>query len=58
MTDTTAVDRDVDDVKAAVLAAAKTMYARGLVSGTAGNVSGRLDTERAVLTPRHSGTRR
>ena len=55
MTDTTAVDRDVDDVKAAVLAAAKTMYARGLVSGTAGNVSGRLDTERAVLTPSSLG---
>jgi len=41
----------LDEVKDAVLAAAKTMYARGLVEGTAGNVSGRLDAERVVVTP-------
>ena len=42
---------DVDEVKAQVLAAAKAMYARGLVEGTAGNVSGRIDAGSAVLTP-------
>lgn len=40
-----------DDVFAAVLAAAKDMYASGLVSGTAGNVSGRLDDDTVVVTP-------
>jgi len=39
------------EVKAAVLAAAKAMYARGLVEGTAGNVSGRLDTDHVAMTP-------
>jgi L-fuculose-phosphate aldolase len=55
MTDT---DTDVrvngaplDEVKADVLAAAKAMHARGLVEGTAGNVSGRVDDGTVVLTP-------
>jgi L-fuculose-phosphate aldolase len=39
------------EVKEAVLAAAKTMHARGLVEGTAGNVSGRVDDGTVVLTP-------
>ncbi len=34
-----------------VVAAAQTMYRRGLVEGTAGNVSARVDAERALLTP-------
>lgn len=34
-----------------VLAAAKAMLARGLTAGTSGNVSGRLDDERVVITP-------
>lgn len=51
----TPVARDVNEVKAAVLAAAKKMYARGLVEGTAGNVSGRVDAERVVLTPSSLG---
>jgi len=55
MSETTPVVRDVDEVKAAVLAAAKHMYERGLVEGTAGNVSGRIDAERAVLTPSSLG---
>lgn len=38
-------------VREAVLAAAKTMYARGLVEGTAGNVSGRVADDRVVVTP-------
>lgn len=42
---------NVDDVKQAVLAAAKTMYARGLVEGTAGNVSGRVADDRVIVTP-------
>ena len=41
----------LDEVKDAVLAAAKTMHARGLVEGTAGNVSGRVDDGTVVLTP-------
>jgi L-fuculose-phosphate aldolase len=41
----------LDEVKAAVLAAAKTMYARGLVEGTAGNVSGRVDDGTVIVTP-------
>ena len=41
----------LDQVKDAVLAAAKTMHARGLVEGTAGNVSGRVDDGTVVLTP-------
>lgn len=45
----------LDDVRAAVLAAAKTMYARGLVEGTAGNVSGRVDDGTVVVTPSSLG---
>lgn len=37
--------------KAAVLEAAKTMYARGLVEGTAGNVSNRVDESVVAMTP-------
>ena len=45
-------DRDlIERIRVEVLAAAKAMYARGLVEGTAGNVSARIDAERAVLTP-------
>lgn len=42
---------ELDEVKAAVLAAAKELYERRLVSGTAGNVSGRVDDDRIVMTP-------
>ena len=35
----------------AVLAAARTMLERGLVEGTSGNISGRLDGGRVCLTP-------
>jgi len=38
-------------VKTEVLAAAKTMYERGLVEGTAGNVTGRVTADRVVVTP-------
>jgi len=41
----------LDEVRSAVLAAAKHMYARGLVEGTAGNVSGRVDDGTVVMTP-------
>jgi L-fuculose-phosphate aldolase len=41
----------LDEVRVAVLAAARTMYARGLVEGTAGNVSGRVDDGTVVVTP-------
>jgi len=41
----------VADVRAEVLAAAQTMYERGLVEGTAGNVSGRLAGDLVVVTP-------
>lgn len=41
----------LDVVREQVLAAAKTMWARGLVEGTAGNVSGRVDDGTVVLTP-------
>ena len=37
--------------KEAVLATAKQMLADGLVEGTAGNISGRLDVDRVCLTP-------
>jgi L-fuculose-phosphate aldolase len=46
---------DIDEVKASVLAAAKELLALGLVSGTAGNVSGRVDDERFVMTPSSVG---
>ena len=39
------------DVHEAVLAAAKKMYAKGLVEGTAGNVSGRLSDGNVAMTP-------
>ncbi len=41
----------LDEVRAAVLEAARTMDARGLVEGTAGNVSGRVDDGTVVMTP-------
>lgn len=41
----------LDEVRRAVLDAAKSMYARGLVEGTAGNVSGRVDDGTVVVTP-------
>jgi L-fuculose-phosphate aldolase len=59
--DTTATDevkvngRPLDEVKASVLATAKRMYARGLVEGTAGNVSGRVDDGTVVVTPSSLG---
>jgi L-fuculose-phosphate aldolase len=43
--------RPLDEVKESVLAAAKHMYERGLVEGTAGNVSGRVDDGTVVVTP-------
>ena len=42
---------ELEQVKAAVLDAAKLMYERGLVEGTAGNVSGRVAEDRVVVTP-------
>ncbi len=47
--------RPLDEVKESVLAAAKHMYARGLVEGTAGNVSGRVDDGTVVVTPSSLG---
>lgn len=46
---------ELEEVKAAVLAAAKELYAKGLVEGTAGNVSGRVDSGHIVLTPSSVG---
>jgi L-fuculose-phosphate aldolase len=43
--------RPLAEVKEAVLAAAKHMYRRGIVEGTAGNVSGRVDDGTVVVTP-------
>ena len=40
-----------EEVFAAVLAAAKTLYRKGLVEGTSGNVSGRLRDGNVVMTP-------
>ncbi len=40
-----------NDARAAVLAAARGMLARGLTSGTSGNVSARLDGGTLVITP-------
>ena len=55
MTDTESPTRvnghPLEEVRTAVLAAAKKLYARGLVEGTAGNVSGRVDDGTVVLTP-------
>jgi L-fuculose-phosphate aldolase len=47
--------RPLDEVLDSVLAAAKHMHARGLVEGTAGNVSGRVDDGTVVLTPSSLG---
>jgi len=47
--------KDLAQVQAAVLAASKTMYKRGLVEGTAGNVSGRVGADRVVVTPSSVG---
>jgi L-fuculose-phosphate aldolase len=41
----------VDDPEAAVLAAAKDMLRRGLVEGTAGNISARRSDGNLVITP-------
>jgi L-fuculose-phosphate aldolase len=46
---------NVGEIKVAVLGAAKAMYARGLVEGTAGNVSGRVDDGNVVVTPSSLG---
>ena len=43
--------RPLDEVRRAVLAVAQTMFARGLVEGTAGNVSGRVEDGTVVMTP-------
>src|SRR5258708_26830428 len=43
--------RFVDDPEAAVLAAAKDMLRRGLVEGTAGNISARREDGNVVVTP-------
>ena len=42
---------DTTEIRQAVLEAAKTMYDRGLVEGTAGNVSGRIDEGTVAMTP-------
>ena len=43
--------KPLDQVRHDVLHAAKTMYAKGIVEGTAGNVSGRVDDGTVILTP-------
>ena len=43
--------RPIAEVRDAVLAAARAMFARGLVEGTAGNVSGRVDDGTVIMTP-------
>ncbi|GAC1411460.1 MAG: L-fuculose-phosphate aldolase [Mycobacterium sp.] len=43
--------RFVDDTEQAVLAAAKDMLRRGLVEGTAGNISARREDGNVVITP-------
>jgi len=54
--DAAAVDpEELAAVKAAVLDAAQRMYERGLVEGTAGNVSGRVAADRVVVTPSSLG---
>jgi L-fuculose-phosphate aldolase len=47
--------RPLAEVKDSVLAAAKAMHARGIVEGTAGNVSGRVDDGTVVVTPSSLG---
>src|ERR1700738_551891 len=43
--------KSVDNAEAAVLAAAKDMLRRGLVEGTAGNISARREDGNLVITP-------
>jgi L-fuculose-phosphate aldolase len=43
--------RPLPEVADAVLAAARAMYRRGIVEGTAGNVAGRVDDGTIVVTP-------
>ena len=42
---------DTTPAREAVLDAARTLSARGLVEGTSGNVSARVDDRRVCLTP-------
>ena len=49
--------RFVDNPEAAVLAAAKDMLRRGLVEGTAGNISARREDGNLVITPSSVGLR-
>jgi len=49
------IDNHRQSVCQSVLAAAKTMYAKGLVEGTAGNVSGRIDHDTVAMTPSSLG---
>jgi L-fuculose-phosphate aldolase len=44
-------DRSAEDVKQEVLETAKTMHEKGLVVGTAGNVSGRMPDDTVCMTP-------
>lgn len=48
------MSESIDEVRVAVLDTAKQIHARGLVAGTAGNVSGRVG-ERVVVTPSSVG---
>jgi len=48
---TTSTDSETRSVREAVLAAAKDLSRRGLVEGTSGNVSARIDDERVCMTP-------
>ena len=43
--------RTVPDAQNAVLAAAKDMLRKGLVEGTAGNISARMDDGNVCITP-------
>ena len=43
------------EIRQQVLEAAKAMYAKGLVEGTAGNVSGRIDEGTVAMTPSSLG---
>jgi L-fuculose-phosphate aldolase len=45
------VKHSADEIKAMLLATAKEMLARGLVEGTAGNLSARLPDRNVVMTP-------
>ena len=48
---TTAATKSPTTTKEVVIATAKKMLAEGLVEGTSGNISGRLDGDRVCLTP-------